>query len=237
MKKIFAIILLVLLIFAYSPASYSANWDLNDLLGSFGSGSTEQSSAQKSTDTKTGKKGGLGDLLSGVANKFGVGSSTLTIDKLVGTWNYSGPAVSFKSDNLLLKAGGAAAATQVESKLEPYYRTAGLTSLVLTVAEDSTFTFKAKLITLSGTLSKNAETGNFIFSFKALKKINVGSMESYIVMNGNKMELTFDVSKLMILIEKAGKISGSSTIKGASAILNKYDGMTAGFELERQTVK
>lgn len=145
--------------------------------------------------------------------------------------------MSFKSDNLLLKAGGAAAATQVESKLEPYYRTAGLTSLVLTVAEDSTFTFKAKLITLSGTLSKNAETGNFIFSFKALKKINVGSMESYIVMNGNKMELTFDVSKLMILIEKAGKISGSSTIKGASAILNKYDGMTAGFELERQTEK
>lgn len=57
------------------------------------------------------KSGGLGDILSGLANKFGVGSSSLTIDKMAGTWNYKGPAVSFKSDNLLLKAGGAAAST------------------------------------------------------------------------------------------------------------------------------
>lgn len=229
MKKIIALILLVFIIFAYTPLSYSAGWDINDLLGSFGNAQTDQ----KSGDNKTGKGGSLGDLLSGVANKFGVGSSTLTIDKLVGTWKYSGPAVSFKSDNLLLKAGGAAAATQVEAKLEPYYRTAGLTSLVLTVAEDSTFTFKAKFITLNGTMSKDAETGNFIFNFKALKKFNVGSMESYIVMNGDKMELTFDVSKLMVLIEKAGKISGNSTIKSISTLLNKYDGLTAGFELQR----
>ena len=75
------------------------------------------------SQTKAGKSGGLGDLLSGLANKFGVGSSSLTIEKMTGTWKYSGPAVSFKSDNLLLKAGGAAAATQVESNLEPNRRT------------------------------------------------------------------------------------------------------------------
>ncbi len=177
---------------------------------------------------------GLGDVLSGLANKFGVGSSSLTIEKLRGTWNYSGPAVSFKSDNLLLKAGGAAAASQVESKLEPYYRTAGLTSLVLTVNADSTFTFKAKMANLSGTITKNDKTGNFVFHFKALKKVNVGSMEAYIVLNGSKMELTFDVSKLMTLIEKAGKITGNSSVKTLSNLLNKYDGMTAGFELKKK---
>ena len=62
-------------------------------------------------------------------------------------------------------------------------------------------------------------------------------MESYIVLNGDKMELTFDVSKLMTLIEKAGSLTGNSTLKGVSAVLNKYDGMTAGFELERQASK
>lgn len=177
---------------------------------------------------------GLGDLLSGIANKLGVGSSTLTVDKLVGTWNYSSPAVSFKSDNLLLKAGGAAAASQVESKLEPYYKMAGFTSLVLTINEDSSFSFKAKLANLTGTISKDEQSGNFIFQFKALGKINMGSMEAYITMNGSKMELTFDVSKLMSLIEQAGKISGNSTIKGVSALLNQYDGMTAGFELHKK---
>lgn len=180
------------------------------------------------------KSGGLGDMLSGLANKLGVGSSNLTIEKMVGTWNYSGPAVSFKSDNLLLKAGGAAAASQVESKLEPYYRTAGFTSLVMTINADSTFTFKAKMTNLSGTVTKNDKTGNFVFHFKALKKVSVGSMEAYIVLNGSKMELTFDVSKLMTLIEKAGKITGNSSVKTLSGILNKYDGMTAGFELTKK---
>lgn len=232
MKKLITLLSLAIIVLASSPAASASEWDINDILGNLGSGRSEQTSTKKNDDTS--KKGGsLGDLLSGVANKFGLGSSSLTIEKLVGTWKYSGPAVSFKSDNLLLKAGGAAAATQVESKLEPYYRTAGLTSLVLTVAEDSTFTFKARLITLTGTMSRDSESGNFIFTFKALKSINVGSMESYIVMNGNKMELTFDVSKLLVLVEKAGKISGNSTIKSVSTLLNQYDGMTAGFELER----
>ena len=88
---------------------------------------------------------------------------------------------------------------------------------------------------LTGTIEKNAETGNFIFNFKAFKKIKIGSMEAFIVMNGNKMELTFDVSKLMTIVEKAGSLTGNSTIKGLSTLLQQYDGLTAGFELQRKS--
>lgn len=231
MKKILLLVLLAILIFASAP-TYASQWDINNILNNLGKGSTttqQTDSAQSNTTA-----GGLGSLLSGVANKLGIGSSTLTIDKITGTWGYSGPAVTFKSDNLLLKAGGAAAASQVEAKLKPYYKTAGFTSLVMTINEDSTFTFKARLMTLNGTIARDEKSGNFIFTFKALKSINIGSMESYIVMNGDKMELTFDVSKLMVLIEKAGSLTGNNTIKGVSALLNQYDGMTAGFELQRQ---
>ncbi|MDE5903829.1 DUF4923 family protein [Duncaniella sp.] len=231
MKKL-TVILLISLFLSTSMSASASGWDISDLLG-------KVSSATASDSTKTGssgssKAGGLGDLLSGVANALGVGSSKLTVEKMVGTWNYVNPAVSFKSDNFLLKAGGAAAAQQVEAKLAPYYKTAGLTSLVMTINADSTFTFKARMMTLSGTITKDAESGNFIFNFKAFKKIKVGSMEGFIVMNGNKMELTFDVTKLMTLVEKAGSLSGNSTIKGLTAILQQYDGMTAGFELQRQ---
>ncbi|WP_297072140.1 DUF4923 family protein [uncultured Duncaniella sp.] len=233
MKKSLHTLLLVLgIMMSATTPSMASQWDLNSVLGKLGNAST----ATDSTATNSGSSstGGLGALLSGVANKLGVGSSTLTVDKLVGTWNYAGPAVSFQSDNFLLKAGGAAAASQVEAKLEPYYKTAGFTSLVLTINNDSTFNFKARLINMNGVITKNTETGNFIFQFKALKSINIGSMESYVVMNGNKMELTFDVSKLMVLVEKAGKITGNNTVKTLSTLLNKYDGMTAGFELQRQ---
>lgn len=225
MKKMILLLLTALIASASLPASASG-WDINSLLN--------KASAAQSDSTKSGNAGGLGDLISGVANKLGVGAGSVTVDKLAGTWKYSGPAVSFKSDNLLLKAGGAAAASQVEAKLEPYYKTAGFNSLVLTVNTDSTFTFKARLVNLNGTLSKDDASGNFVFHFKALKSINIGSMEAFIVMNGNKMDLTFDVSKLMTLIEKAGKISGTKSLQAASSILNQYDGMTAGFELTKE---
>lgn len=224
MKKL--LLLIAALIVCASASASGSGWDIKDILGG-AAGSAEQSDQTK-------KAGALGDLISGVANKLGVGAGSLTIDKLAGTWKYSSPAVSFKSDNLLLKAGGAAAASQVEAKLAPYYKTAGFNSLVLTVNTDSTFTFKARFVTLNGTLTKDDASGNFTFHFQALKSINVGSMEAFIVMNGDKMELTFDVSKLMTLIEKAGKITGTKSIQAASSILNKYDGMTAGFELTRE---
>lgn len=231
MKRISVVFLLSLFLSASFSASASS-WDISDLLGKVSSASTPADTT--TTSTSGSSSSGLGSLLSGVANALGLGSSSLTVDKMVGTWNYVNPAVSFQSDNFLLKAGGAAAAQQVESKLAPYYKTAGLTSLVMTIAADSTFTFKAKMANLSGTISKNTESGNFVFQFKAFNKINIGSMEAFIVMNGNKMELTFDVSKLMTLVEKAGSLTGNSTVKGLSAILQQYDGMTAGFELQRQ---
>lgn len=231
MKRI-SVIFLLSLFLSSSLSVSAAGWDISDLLGKVSSASSDTTSTTQSGSSKTGSLGGL---LSGVANALGLGSSSLTVDKMVGTWNYTNPAVSFKSDNFLLKAGGAAAAQQIESKLAPYYKTAGLTSLVLTIAEDSTFTFKARMANLSGTIEKNAETGNFIFNFKAFKKINVGSMEAFIVMNGNKMELTFDVSKLMTIVEKAGSLTGNSTIKGLSTLLQQYDGLTAGFELQRKS--
>ena len=67
--------------------------------------STEQSS---STDK-------IGGLISGIANVLG--KSNVEIADLEGTWKYNKPAVAFKSDNLLKKAGGTAAAEVIESKL------------------------------------------------------------------------------------------------------------------------
>ena len=38
--------------------------------------------------------------------------------ELNGTWNYTGPAISFETDDMLMKAGGAAASTVIEGKLD-----------------------------------------------------------------------------------------------------------------------
>ena len=48
-----------------------------------------------------------------------------TID-MTGTWNYKGSAVEFESENLLMKAGGAAAATMAENKLDEQLSKVGI---------------------------------------------------------------------------------------------------------------
>lgn len=228
MKKLFLTLLAVLSL-SISASAQSPLSGLGSLLGLGGSATQTDST---STSTGTGSSG-LGDLISGVAGALGLGNQTASIEKLTGTWNYSSPAVAFQSDNFLMKAGGAAAAQSVEAKLEPYYKKAGLTKLVLTINEDSTFTFKTAMMKLSGRITLNPETKQYTFQFQALKAINIGSMDAYIQLTGSQMDLTFDVSKLMALMQKISAFSGSSSLKTMSAILNQYDGMTAGFTLKK----
>jgi len=218
--------LAVAIVMLFSSTSASAQ-SLSDILKGLGKNQST------STEGSTSASGGIGDLISGVASALGLGNSQAGVAQLAGTWTYSGPAVSFKSDNFLLKAGGAAAATTVEKKLEPYYKTVGLTKLVVTINNDSTFVFKGGRASLSGTIEPNSEAGTYQFHFKAFNKINIGTMEAYVKLTGNNMELTFDVTKLMTLMQRISALSSSATLKGASALLEQYDGMTAGFDLKR----
>lgn len=192
---------------------------------------------QQSDSTETtgnGAGSALGSLLSGLFS-----SDKVTLDQVTGTWNYSSPAVSFKSENLLKKAGGEAAALAVEQKLAPYYKTTGLDKLVFTVNADSTFTFKVRSIVLSGTIEfindKNSEA-NVRLNFQAFKKISMGSIEGYATVSGkNSMDLMFDVKRLVSIIEKVSVVSKSKTISTAVKLLNSYEGICAGFTLKRSS--
>jgi hypothetical protein len=153
---------------------------------------------------------------------------------MVGTWNYSSPAVCFKSDNLLKKAGGSAVASTIENKLAPYYKKSGIEKLVLTISSDGSFTMKFGKGSVSGTITEGSD-GIMTFKFKALSKYNITSMNAYVTMSGTSaMSLTFDVSKLSSLVKMAGSVSGNSTIQSVSSLLDSYDGICAGFKLTKQ---
>lgn len=218
-KKIIAIIAIITLL----PAITISAWDLKDLKGVLG-GSSSNSTANT-----------VGSILSGLLT-----SEKLTIKDLTGTWAYNSPAVTFKSDNLLQKAGGTAAASALEQKLVPYYKTAGFDNLRLTVNADSTFTLSVRRMNLSGTIETIEATGNsstanhnFVFRFKALKAINIGAMNAYVTKSPQgQLNLMFDVTKLVSLIEKVGSVTNNSTVNGAVSLLKSYDGVCAGFTLD-----
>lgn len=190
-------------------------WDLSSLLGG-GDGSSSS----------------LGSKISNAVSSL-IASDNFSVDDLTGTWNYQSPAVTFVSDNALQKVGGAAAATTIEEKIEPYYTKIGLTNLVLTVAEDHSFTMKAKMATLKGTVTQD-EQGELTFNFSALKKISLGKMSAKASKAGSVLILTFDVSKLISLMEKVSAITGSSSVKALSSMLSSYDGLYLGFRLKQQ---
>ncbi len=117
-------------------------------------------------DTTNTDKGSAGSAIGSILGNV-LGKSDVTPADLEGTWNYTAPAVTFKSENLLKKAGGAAASATIENKIKPYYQRAGLENLVLTVANDSTFTMKLKRGSLSGSIAQGTEKGILVFKFKA----------------------------------------------------------------------
>lgn len=97
MKTIYSVLLALICACTVSAQSF----DLKDVLKGIGG------SSQSSESSESGKSGsGLGDVLGSVIGNV-LGTSKITPADLTGTWNYSAPAVAFKSDDLLKKAGGA----------------------------------------------------------------------------------------------------------------------------------
>lgn len=151
-----------------------------------------------------------------------------------GNFKYAGPAVSFKSDNALQNLGGAAAGTAIESKLAPYYNKLGLTGMTFTAGADSTFVLKVKKMSLKGTIEYGSEAGVCTLHLQGLGKVVGGKFTARWQMVGNSLSLTFDISKLVELLSKIAAVSGKSSLTSLTKVLQSYDGVYAGFRLEKQ---
>lgn len=221
MKKLFIIPMLALVFGASSYAAPAATTDnpLSGILGGLKKGGSSSGS-------------GLGDALGGIVGGL-LSNDKISPESLVGTWNYVAPAVCFKSENFLQKAGGAAVAGTVEGKLEPYYNRFGLNNLVLTVDKEMNFTMQAGKIKAGGTVT--IDDTDVYFNFSALGKISIGKIKTYVTMTGgSQMSVMFDVTKLITIAKTIGSVSGSSAISTMTSLLESYDGICAGFKLRKQ---
>lgn len=195
------------------------------------------SSPAGSTSTQDDKLSGLGSIL-GNALKGVLSTDKVSVDALEGSWKYNAPAVSFKSDNLLKKAGGVAVAAAAEQKIAPYYKKTGLDKMTLQVNADSTYTMSMGITKLSGVISARQTTkdnpANFTMTVSVGGLVTLATLDAYVEMTGNdKMSLMFDVSSLLTIVRAAGSITGNSSIQALTGLLESYDGMCAGFALDR----
>lgn len=180
----------------------------------------------------------IGDILKGIGGSDvisnvieGVFTNTnLSLSDLTGEYKSTGPAVTFKSENLLQKAGGIAGAATIESKLSPYYEKYGLTGMTLTIDESANYTMQIKSLKLSGTITKNESDGTFNFNFKAVG-VNLGKFTAYIEKSGSTLKLMFDANKLKNFISVVTKLTGNSLASTVGSVLESYDGACIGFKM------
>lgn len=216
--KLLKKIALIVAVMACSANMTNAQ-SLSDILSKLGgSGSSTSSSSQNSTSST------LGNLLEGIFS-----SSNITVADLTGNWTTKGPAVCFQGDNFLKKAGGVAAASALETKLQPYYTKYGLTGASLVINKDATFTLTIKKLKMSGTITEGSEKGVFVFNFKVVNKINIGKVNTYVQKTSKTMDVMFDATKLISIVNAVAKVSGISAAKTLSTLLNSYDGLCVGF--------
>lgn len=152
-----------------------------------------------------------------------------TID-MTGTWTYSGSAIEFESDNLLQKAGGAAAATVAEKKLDEQLAKVGIKDgqVSFTFNADSTFTSTVGKRTMTGTYSYDAT--DKVVHLRYSKLLN---MNAKVNCTSTNMDLLFNSDKLLKLISFISSKSSSTTLKTISSLADSYDGMMLGFALKK----
>jgi hypothetical protein len=195
---------------------------------------TVSASAQSGLGSILGKIGGAvtsgdsGSLITSITDLIS-GKSGLTADKLYGTWNYTGSAITFKSStNALSNLASTAATSSIEKKLDQYLAKVGISQGIFgfTFNQDGTMSVNYGSKKFTGTWTLDADKSVVNMKIKSL--IN---MKGYVAVQGDQMELEFDTTTLMRLIKSLTSMYNQGTLQTLNSLLNQYDQMYAGFKL------
>lgn len=237
MKRFFPALAVVAILLSAVPAT-AQSFNLSDLLGKVG----------ESLGNNSGSA--VGSLIDGVFTK-----EKLNVSDIAGTWQSGGPAVDFRSESLLKKAGGAAAASAIESKLAPYFTKYGFDTAIVTItapdsktsddAQEGEITLQVGRVTLKGSIRPNDDkryAGNFIVCFKALGVMRLGEYDTYVSLTDNpltgsrQLKIMFDAQKLMAMMKGVAAVTKSKLAKSAVSMLEGYDGICVGFKCQPATI-
>ena len=161
-----------------------------------------------------------------------VTGKTLPVD-VKGTWTYSGTAVKLESDDLLKSTAATLAASQVEDKLDEYVSKIGIKAgtFSFTFNEDNTFaaTVLGKSFNGTYTLSEDYKTMSLQFG----KTIGLKPFAASVSATSTQLNLLFQTDKLLELLGKLTSTSSNATLKTIGTLVNQYDGMQLGLELQK----
>ncbi|MDY6318925.1 MAG: DUF4923 family protein [Prevotella sp.] len=175
----------------------------------------------------TGSSNGSG-LLSALTTIFD-NSKVATADKLVGTWEYTEPAVVFESNNALKNLGGKVAGAAIEKKLQSQLAKFGIKKgkMKMTFDKDGNFTQTIGTQKFTGTYTTSGK--NVVLTYAGGLKQLVGTTQ----LDGNSLLIVMEAGKLLKYAGTIGKLTGNSTVSTLGSLLGGYDGMEVGMRLQK----
>lgn len=206
---------------------------LATLLGSASCSAAGTASSATSTATQSGQSSGLGNLLGNLIGDVVSNAVPLTEEAIQGTWTYDSPECRFDSENALSKAGGAVAASTIETKLAEIYSKIGIKkgACSFTFNEDKTCVITIGKKKINGKWTLNTETRELdIRSNTGLIKLNA---KAYY--NVKELKLLFDADKILTVVRALSAITGkfSTALGTLSSALDSYDGLQLGMNLTK----
>lgn len=178
--------------------------------------------SSSSTSSSDDDESSSSSLLSTISSIFS-SSKNATSSKLVGTWEYSEPAIVFDSESVLTSAGAQVAANKIESSLQTQLSKYGIDegALTLTFSSDKSFSATCNSKSVSGTWEIDDSNLNMTFSGK--KTVSVTTQ-----LSSSKLQLVTDADNLLSLIKSVASSSSNSSLSTISSLMSNIDGMQVG---------
>lgn len=196
--------------------SYNANAqiDLGNILGNI-------------TNKNNSSAANSNDVISGLTSIFS-SDKQATSSKLVGTWEYSEPAIVFQSDNILAKGAASLAASKIEDKLNEQLVKYGIKPgmFSITFEKDGTFIESFNTKKINGKWSIKDSKLNLTYGRKT---ISVTTQ-----LSGKKLMFVTDATKLLDLVKTLGSKSPNSNIQTVTSLMKSIKGMEAGLTLVKK---
>lgn len=148
-----------------------------------------------------------------------------------GEWVFEESAIEFESDDLLKKAGGAFASSQVKEKMNEALEKIGITKGSIEYKFDATdFSAQMGKIPTKGTYTINQENKTMTMTYAG----NIIKSECKVKCSDNSLTLLFKADKLIEIVSFIAGKTETSSLKTIANLLNEYDGCNIGFEMTRK---
>ncbi|MBQ0024886.1 MAG: DUF4923 family protein [Bacteroidales bacterium] len=150
--------------------------------------------------------------------------------QIAGNWNYSGAAISFKSENALSNIAGTVAEGTIEKKIDTYLNKLGIkpNAFKMNFASDGTVQMTVGSKRWNGTWTYE-KTGAQV----TLKFAKLITIRAYVAISGGELKLLFEANGLLKLVKSIASVSSNTTISALSSVLNSYNELYAGFRMTK----